>query len=112
MKNILIGILTLSSLSCFATQSLTEGEIKQITKATQEYMKVGHAHWICDDKVVAEARIDLSDEVSQNDQFLVTHGSITFRCQGQTKWEDGETCEFNKNTSVKDTLWTNEYCDT
>jgi hypothetical protein len=31
-------------------------------------MKVGHAHWICDDKVVAEAQIDLSDEaVSHSD---------------------------------------------
>jgi ubiquitin len=112
MIKILIGILTLSSLSCFATQSHTEAEIQQITKATQEYMKVGHPHSICDDKVVAEARIDLSGEVSQNDQLLVTHGSITFRCQGQTKWEDGEACEFNKDTSVKDSLWTTEYCDT
>lgn len=111
--NLLFLILIVAASFSASASKLTEAEIMQITKESQDYI-LGQSHMgLCGDAAIAEGRVILSETYILNDSDVPSasvFGGMYFRCPGSVVWEKGEYCEFRK--ALHETNWEIDYCDT
>ena len=114
MKKLLIGVLTLFSISSFAADDFSEKDIKEITEATKVYITSLYnkmANSCPQNRKVVDGRVNLNRWIyddSDPNSTMITVGKLTYRCEDSTEWHDGELCEFTKDSIG---VWQVEYCD-